>query len=110
MELGRLVAGSAMVNHSSFVLTEERKTEMEESGGTKDSTKVIRKAIGANFVQYVEEREAMWCGDSSSAPSWWTPPEDLGAPRTVEEIATRENSWLVGHYARDWLWEAQVPV
>ena len=108
MELVRLVGGSAMVNHSRFVLTEEKKTEMEEGGGTKESTKLIRKSIGANFVQYVEDREAMWCGDSSEAPSWWTPPVGLGAPRPVEVIATLDNSRLVGYYARDWLWEAQV--
>ena len=104
----RLVAGTAMVNHGRFVLTEEKKTEMEEGGGTKESTKVIRKAIGANFVQYVADREAMWCGDSSQAPKWWTPPGGLGAPRTVEELATLDNCCLMGYYARDWLWEAQV--
>ena len=108
MDLVRLVAGTAMVNHGRFVLTKEKKTEMEEGGGTKESTKVIRMNIGANFVQYVADREAMWCGDSSQAPNWWTPPEGLGAPRAVEEIATLDNYCLVGYYARDWLWEAQV--
>ena len=86
VDLVRLVAGTAMVNHGRFVLTEEKKTEMEEGGGTKESTKVIRKAIGANFVQYVADREAMWCGDSSQAPNWWTPPEGLGAPRREDEV------------------------
>ena len=47
-----------MVGHCRFLLTEEKKAEMEEGGGTKESTKVMRKTIGANFQQYVEEREA----------------------------------------------------
>ena len=45
-----------MVGHCRFLLTEEKKAEMEEGGGTKESTKVMRKTIGANFQQYVEER------------------------------------------------------
>ena len=97
-----------MVGHFRLVLTEEKKAAMEEGGGTKESTKTMRKSIGSNFQQYVEERESWWCGDSGEAASWWTPPGGLGAPRRVEEIATLENAWLVGHYARDWLWEAQV--
>ena len=97
-----------MVGHCRFLLTEEKKAEMEEGGGTKESTKVMRKTIGANFQQYVEEREAWWCGDPREAASWWTPPGGLGEPRRVEEIATMDNAWLVGHYARDFLWEAQV--
>ena len=63
-----------MVGHCRFLLTEEKKAEMEEGGGTKESTKVMRKTIGANFQQYVEEREAWWCGDPREAASWWTPP------------------------------------
>ena len=76
-----------MVGHCRFLLTEEKK---------------------ANFQQYVEEREAWWCGDPREAASWWTPPGGLGEPRRVGEIATMDNAWLVGHYARDFLWEAQV--
>ena len=108
----RLVAAASLVTGALYMSTAqaEPKVRLETSAGTVVLELDSERAPGTvkNFVQYVEEREAMWCGDTSSAPSWWTPPEDLGSPRPVEEIATLENSWLVGHYARDWLWEAQV--
>ena len=97
-----------MVKHQRLLLSEEKKAEMERGGGTKESTRAIRKAVGADFVEYLEQREAGWCGDTSEAASWWRPPGGLGAPRKVEEIASMDDAWLISHFARDFLWEAVV--
>lgn len=97
-----------MVKHKRLLLSEEKKAEMERGGGTRESTKAIRKAVGAQFMEFVEEREAGWCADPSQAANWWTPPGGLGEPRKVLELATLDTACLISHFARDFLWEAVV--
>ena len=68
-----------MVHQSAFALSAEQRKCLEEGGGTKEATKVLRETYGGNFEQYILSREEEWCRQphrSRHCPRkpGWTPP------------------------------------
>jgi len=96
-----------MVHQNPLLFSAEKRKEMETGGGTQENTKMIRQAIGLNFVAFCEVRETSFCSDPASAPDWWSSPAST-VPRTMEDLAVPRCAPLLGCYARDWLWEMQV--
>ena len=96
-----------MVHQDPLVLSADTRTDLENGGGTKDSTKATREAIGLNFVVFCERSEASYAADPASAPDWWSG-SPMGEPRTMKEISVRESAGILGNYAKTWIWEMQV--
>ena len=95
----------AMVYQSALALSAEQRKCLEEGGGTKEMTKVLRETYGTNFEQYILSREDEWCREPQGAPDWWLANE-RGQPRVMEELVI--DSRLLGIYVKNWLWEMQV--
>ena len=96
-----------MVHQDPLVLSAATRTDLENGGGTKDATKATREAIGLNFKVFCERSEYAYAADPASAPDWWTA-SATGEQRGMKEIAVRENSGILGNYAKTWIWEMQV--
>ena len=94
-----------MVHHSTLALSTAQRKCLEEGGGTKETTNILRKTYGVNFEQYILSREEEWCKLPYSAPEWWDGNE-RGEPRFMEELVM--DSRLLGNYFKNWLWEMQV--
>ena len=94
-----------MVHQSAFALSAEQRKCLEEGGGTKEATKVLRGTYGGNFEQYILSREEGWCRQPQIAPEWWSG-NDRGEPRFMLEV--NADSRLLGIYFKNWLWEMQV--
>ena len=100
---------SIMVHQNPLILTEEKRVELENGGGSKALTRQIRDSIGKNFVEYCETREAMYAENPTAAPDWWKPADpEMQTVRSMEEVATTDNAVILGNYAKSWLWEMQV--
>ena len=96
-----------MVHQSAFALSAEQRKCLEEGGGTRETTRVLRETYGGNFEQYMLSREEEWCRQPHSAPEWWSR-NDRGEPRFMLELVA--DSRLLGIYFKNWLWEMQVGV
>ena len=99
-----------MVHQNPLVLDKEKRDQLENGGGSKAVTRAIRESIGNNFVVYCENAEKVYARDLHTAPSWWTPgkEEDKVVVRTMDQVASVNNSVILGYYAKNWIWEMQV--
>ena len=96
-----------MVHQSAFAQSAEQRKCLEEGGGTRETTRVLRETYGGNFEQYMLSREEEWCRQPHSAPEWWSGNERR-EPRFMLELVV--DSRLLGIYFKNWLWEMQVGV
>ena len=84
-----------MVHHSTLALSAAQRKCLEEGGGTKETTNILRKTYGVNFEQYILSREEEWCKLPYSAPEWWDGNE-RGEPRFMEELEASHGQPTLG--------------
>ena len=96
-----------MVHQNALVLSDALRQQLENGGGTKETTRAIRANLGQNFVEYCRRREDAWCIDTTTAPAWWSSTEN-GAPRNMEELCSENGDNILGNFFKNWLWEMQV--
>ena len=92
-----------MVHQNALVLSDALRQQLENGGGTKETTRAIRANLGQNFVEYCRRREEAWCIDPTTALAWWSSTES-GAPRNMEELCSENGDNILGNFFKNWLW------